>query len=79
MLRRSRSLPPCTDPPYPLKLTHRFHIPKIYPIPSILLKFQLDPFHAPTVIFSLISLLRLVANVYFVLDVLGLNLSLKND
>lgn len=56
-----------------------FHTLKIYPIPSILLKFQLDPFHAPTITFSFILLLRLVANIFFVLDALDLNINLKSD
>ncbi len=56
-----------------------FHTPEIYPIPSIPLKIQFDPFHAPTVTFSIISLLRLVANILFALDALGLNISLKNN
>jgi hypothetical protein len=66
-------------PVYPENSLNPFHIPEIYPILSIPLKFQLDPFHAPTVTFSFISLLRLVANVFFALDALGLNISLKND
>jgi hypothetical protein len=54
-----------------------FHTLEIYPIPSIPLKLQLDPFHAPAVIFPLISLLSLVTNVFYALTDLDLNISLK--
>ena len=56
-----------------------FRATEIYLIPSIPLKFQLDPLHVFTVTFSIISLLRLVANVFFALDALGLNISFKNN
>ena len=50
-----------------------FHTPKIFSIPSIPLKFQLDPFHTLAVTFSFIPWLSLVANVFYALDDLCLN------